>query len=87
VNKIARNFITLVACLLPDPWPTPFIIFDRETAGTFHAFVTYKHAFQVGFAWPVSQMFVHDELKMLLNIVLHVKDCIFLFKHHKMVFP
>jgi hypothetical protein len=62
---------------LLDLWPSPFIILNRETFGTFHAFVTYKHNFLVGFAWLMSEMFVRDELKVFINIVLHVKDTYF----------
>jgi len=68
-----QNFL----CFLLDLWPSPFIILDRETFGTFCAFVTYKHDLLVGFAWQMSQTFVHDELKMFLNIMLHVKDMYF----------
>jgi len=62
IGLVVTIFVVFVFLL--DLWPSPFIILDREISGTFHAFVTYKHDFLVGFAWPMSQMFVYDELKV-----------------------
>jgi hypothetical protein len=53
------------------------MIFNRETPGTFHVSVTYKHDFMVGFAWQMIQIPVRDKLEVFLNIMLHVKDTYF----------